>query len=824
MKLLTLSILFIITLQVFPQIPGQGGGNYNTSNMPKEGIITGLVSESISHDPMEFVNVVLFRVRDSAMVTGTITDATGKFTLKELPYGKFYLSINFIGYEKKLINDISLNPQNTMVDLGKINLDLAAENLEGVEIVGDKQRVVYQIDKKIVNVSQDIQSAGGTAVDVLENVPSVRVDIEGNVSLRGSSSFTVLIDGRPTVLESSDALQQLPANTIDHIEIITNPSVKYDPDGTAGIINVVMKKQTQKGFNGIVNASAGTKGKYSSDILLNYRIGKFNIFGGGDWRDMQFTNERTSENETYYIDTTNYRYTFSEGKMTRDSYGLKGGLDYYMTDNSLISFSGRYGSHGGGRSSLSKLHVYDIPGEEEGDEYSISDNVSDRGEDFYELNLNFQQKFNNKGHQLDVMAYYSEQWGDDWEEQKESAADSLWNVENDFYSYIRSDETSQSHEIVVKADYVLPLDKKGKVEAGYQSKFDFENEDYIFNDYDTITNEWIENDIYSNEFDFTRNIHSIYGIYSNQWKGFGYQLGLRGEYTYRNIQNKSSEDPSIVKRADPFPSAHISWQFDDKNQFMLSYSRRVDRVRGWYLDPFVSYMDPYNVRAGNPDLEDEFIDSYDLGYQRKFDGSYISLESYYRVTKNKISRIRILQDDGVMLNTFQNMNNDYSLGAELSSNVEVEKWLNIFASVDFYQYWLKGEIEGETVDQESFNWNARINANMKFKHDIRVQLSGNYQGPSVTAQGRTEGFFMSSLSARKDFFQRKLSITLSARDLLRTAKRELTTTGEGFYSYDYMKRESPVVMLSLSFRINDYKKTENREQNGENGNDEDFEM
>lgn len=822
MRLSLLILLLFVIPQIYPQEPGPGKGNGNPSTMPRDGMITGVVLESQSQQPMEFVNVVLYRMKDSVMVTGTITDASGKFTLKEVPYGRFYLIVNFIGYERKHIDQVMLNPQQKIADLGKISLALAAENLEGVEIIGDKQRVVYQIDKKVVNVSQDIQSAGGTAVDVLENVPSVRVDIEGNVSLRGSSSFTVLVDGRPTVLESSDALQQIPANTIDRIEIITNPSVKYDPDGTAGIINVVMKKQVQKGFNGIVNASVGTKDKYSSDLLLNYRIGKVNVFGGGDWSKRRFSSEGNSTDETYYTDTTNYRYTTSEGTMNRNAYGIRGGLDYYMTDNSLISFSGRYGSHSGGRNSISNLHIYDVPATTQ--TYTVSDNSSDRGEDFYELNANFQQKFNNIGHQLDVMAYYSSEWGDDWEEQKESYADSIWNVYDNFKSYIKTNETSYSNEFVLKADYVLPLDKKGKIEAGYQSKLDFENEDYIFNDFDTIQNEWVENDVYTNEFDFKRDIHSLYGIYSNQWKGFGYQLGLRGEYTYRNIKNVKSPDASVVERVDPFPSFHISWQIFEKDQFLLSYSRRVERVRGWFLDPFVSYMDPYNVRQGNPDLLDEFIDSYDLGYQRKFDGSYISLESYYRITRNKISRVKILQDDGVMLNTFQNMNNDYSLGGELSSNIEVTKWLNIFASVDFYQYWLKGEIEGESVDQSSFNWNTRLNANMKFKYDIRVQFSGNYQGPSVTAQGRSEGFFVSNLSARKDLFQRKLSITLSARDLFRTAKRESTTTGSGFYSYEYMRREAPVVMLTLSFRINDYKKTEQRQQNGENGGDDYEEM
>lgn len=376
----------------------------------------------------------------------------------------------------------------------------------------------------------------------------------------------------------------------------------------------------------------------------------------------------------------------------------------------------------------------------------------------------------------------------------------------------------------MKADYVLPLDQKTKFEAGYQSRFFNDLEDYVFLDYDTVSNAWIENELYTNEIDFRRNIHSAYSTFSSEWKGFGYQLGLRGEYSDRNVQNTRTGEEYPLSRFDAFPSVHLSKQFLENNQFLLSYSRRINRVRGRMLDPSVSYWDPYNMRKGNPNLKDEYIDSYDLGYQRKFNTSYLALEAYYRVTHNKITSIVTLQDDGIYLRTYDNLNKDYSLGTELSGNFDITRWLNLFASADLFYYRLKGMAEGAEVEQSSFDWDSKLTASFRLKYDIRLQLTASYDGPSVTLQGRDEGNFMSSFSARKDFFDRKLSVTLSARDLFRSAKYESTTSGKDFYTHSKMQRESPVIMLNLSYRINNYRQVQQRQENGEMNGGDDLEM
>jgi outer membrane receptor protein involved in Fe transport len=782
-----------------------GGGRPDMGNMPPEGVITGKVLEHSTNEPMEYANLVLMSKRDSSIVAGTVTDTDGKFRLEKVPYGKFYMLANFIGYNKTTISDIMITPKSKTVDLGVIYLDPSFTNIEGVEITADKERIEYKIDKKIVNVSQDLMGSGSSAIAVLENVPSVNVDIEGNVSLRGTTNFTVLIDGRPSVLTGSDALQQIPASSIDRIEIITNPSAKYDPDGTGGIINVILKKQKSPGINGIVNLSIGTKNKYRGDVLLNYRTKNFNIFGGLDGNYNQFGMKGKSEYESYFEDSVSYRNTEAKNKMTRSGYGIKAGIDYYLTDKSTLTFSGRYGGYSFDRDGTSSRHIYTNP--IGFDEYSQSKTLMDRGGNYYDLNMNYVVKFDDKGHQLEALAFYSNRTGDDTEEQKDYLTDSDWNINYDSVpETMRTTEDEVSDKIRLKLDYTKPIGKEGKIEAGYQSRMEFENEKFLFQNYNYLSDEWVENSLYSSEADFKDNIHAAYGIFSNTWKSFGYQLGLRGEYTDRVIDNEASPQVYTLNRFDLFPSAHVSKSFKNDHQLIASYSRRIERPGGRQLDPFPSYMDPYNIQQGNPELEPEYIDSYELNYQKRIKTSFVSVEGYYRVNTNKITRIRTLREDGVTVHTFQNLNKDYSLGTEVMGNVDIVKWFNVNASVNIFDYRLVGTVEGEDVDKNSTNWNGKLNITMKFKYDIRAQISGIYQGKSVTAQGTVEGFPMLNLALRKEFMNRKLSTTLSVRDLLMTAKREYTSSGAGFYSHDQFRRESPVLTLDISYTINNYKK------------------
>ncbi len=822
MKIIVAKAITIIFLSLTFTVSAQqhGGGGQGQSG-PPIGVVTGTIEEFGTGNLMEYANVVLFSVRDSAMVTGAISTMDGKFILEKVPFGRHYLVANFIGFTKKTIQDIRITPQKTAVDLGVIELHSSTEALQAVEITAQKQLVEYQIDKKVVNVSQDIMAQGGSAVTALENTPSVQVDIDGNVSLRGSSSFTVLIDGRPSILQGSDALQQIPASNIETIEIITNPSAKYDPDGVAGIINVVLKEKIDKGFSGVVNASIGSKNSTSIDFLLNYHYQKFNFFIGADYNNRRHEGERESRDETYRNDTTFFRNDIGSRNRGREGYGVRGGIEYFITNRTVISAEGRYGYYdfnGGGKS---HLHQFSFP--ETIDIFSSNISEMSRNGNYYNGKLSLQHKFDMKGHKIDMMLYYAQREGDNSDEQKEANTDAFFQPIEEEPSFIRTIEKNTSNNYRFNVDYVLPVSENGKIEAGYQMRIEDKNDIYILDDYHYITSEWVEDTMFSNSMDFRRDIHAVYGIYSDKWKSFGYQLGLRGEYTYREIKNARSTEGTLIDRWDLFPTVHLSKSFTNKNQLLASYTRRIDRPGGWYLDPFINYTDQFNYRKGNPALQPEYTDSYELGYQMWAWGAMFSLEGYYRVTTNKITRIRTLQADNTFMHTFENLNNDYSLGGELMVRFDPVKWLNLNVTANLYQYRLEGDVENQSVDAESLNWNSRLNAVVKLPYDLRLQLNGMYYGPSITAQGETKGFFMTSAAVRKDFFSKNLSATLSIRDIFSTGKHEFTSSGTGFSSYNYFNRKAPIFSFSLSWKINNYEKRVDR--NGtDNGNGAEIEM
>ncbi|MBN3034287.1 MAG: TonB-dependent receptor [Bacteroidales bacterium] len=797
---------------------GQNGPGQGT---PVTGVITGQVKDQSTGDPMEYASVVIFRGMDSTMVDGTVTGPDGRFIMEGIPPGRYFLVANFIGYDKTIVGDIRITPDQKVFDAGIMMLSPASTALRGVEVVADKDHVEYRIDKKIVNVSQDIVAVGGSAVSVLENVPSVSVDIEGNVSLRGSSSFQVLIDGKPSVIEGSDALQQIPASQIDHIEIITNPSAKYDPDGVGGIINVITKKQKQPGMNGVVNGSIATGNKYKLDVLLNQRMEKLNVFGGVDVNYRDFEMEGESEYRTDVNDTVTFQDSWRNGLMNRKGFEVKGGANYNISGRTDVSLTGSVGGYGFGRDMTSRRVICTDPFMPE--EYSKSVSGSERKGGFYRLDAGYSHRFNEEGRKIDALVFYSERTGGDTDFQEDYITNPDWTTAESIPESLRTSEDDSDRDLRIKADLVFPFGKEQKLEAGVQSHFMREHETYTFEDFDNSLGSWVENEMFSDASDFMRDIHAVYVIAGGESQSWGYQAGLRGEYTHRRIQNEKSAEPFVIDRLDLFPSVHLSRSFEKDYQVMASYSRRIERPRGWDLNPFPNYMDAYNIRIGNPGLEPEYIDSYELGIQKRYNGSFVSLEAYHRLNKNKITRIKTLQEDGTFLHTHLNLNRDYSTGAELMLNLFLSRQFQLNTSATVYDYRLEGSVEEEDVTRSSTNWNTRTNFTAKFRWDIRLQLTGIYEGPSATAQGDREGFFVFNAAVRKDLLNQKLNMTLSVQDLFATGKREMVSTGQGFYSYDHFRREAPVLTLNISYLINNYRKERETNSNGQ-GQQNDMEM
>ena len=392
----TYFIISILLILIFSTLKSYG--QHKKNNISKDGIITGKIIDADINKPIEYTNIVLYKVGDSSMVTGTISDSNGSFEIAELNYGQYYIEANFIGYHKKTVSNIRINPRKKIFNIGILKLKQASDNIDNIDIVADRVHVEYKIDKKIVNVSQDINAVSGSAVDVLENVPSVSVDIDGNVSLRGSSKFTVLIDGRPSVIQGADALEQIPASTIKNIEIITNPSAKYDPDGMAGILNIITKKNMLNGLSGIVNASIGNNNKYKTDMLLSYRTSKFTIFGGFDYNNFNSPGNLISEQEIYSTDTI--EHTNIKGDRNRNRYGhkIKFGIDYSIKRKTIISLSGNFGAGSHGGNSYSQITNWTNQMLDRN--YFLSDKIVVRGNNYYSVNMNLQHKFEKEGHEI----------------------------------------------------------------------------------------------------------------------------------------------------------------------------------------------------------------------------------------------------------------------------------------------------------------------------------------------------------------------------------------------------------------------------------------
>ncbi len=807
----TLNLIIISSIILFAQ-QGSGRGG----NMPQIGVLSGKVIDKSSNTPVEYASIILYSMRDSSLVSGTITNATGGFLLKDLPMGRFYLDIKFLGYDHLIKHNIKINPKQTTLNLGKILLNVSAEEIGEVSIVADRTQIQYKLDKKVINVGQDVSAAGGSAVDVLEKSPSIQTDIDGNVTLRGSSSFTVFIDGKPTVLDANDALQQIPASEIQNIELITNPSAKYDPDGVAGIINIVMKKNRTSGISGIVNASIGTNHKYKGDFLVNFRADKFNWFIGGNYRDYTFLGGNESVRETYLPTQTNYLNYSGTRDMIRGGDGIKTGIDINLSTNQSLSLSANIGTFEFVRASNSNYESWTNLDPTSISFYNSVNNFERTGPR-YSGNMTYQLNFSKPGHQIQAQVNYNNRGGSENESMDQDDVDINGNIIPNTKSSRRTTEEAEEAGFRTKIDYSLPLGQIRKLEAGYQSRLSNSASTYLYENFDIDNNSWVSDPNYSNDMEYLRQIHAVYSTYADEFAGFGIQAGIRGEYTYRDFNQITTNENFNLERFDFFPSLHISRKLGSSLEAQAGYSRRINRPRDRHLNPYPNFSDEFSVSQGNPMLEPEYTNSFELNFIKRMGHSSLSFETYYRASTNIMTRVQTLLPDGRLLRTWDNLNSDNSLGAELMANVSVSKAISIMASTNAYRYSLEGTISDEEVVANSFNVDGRVNATLKLKSKTRFQVNGFYRGPSATAQGTREAFLFMNVAARQSLFNDKLNLTLSVRDPFSTMHHKFTSETEEFYSSVDFNREAQVVQFSISYKINNYK---SKRQKGENGGQE----
>ena len=767
------------------------------------GIISGKVLDTDSKEPIEYANVIVYNPADSSQITGGITNNKGIFSLHGIPNGKFYVDVQFVGYEKKRIKNVTIQPAGQNIELGNIYIQVSAVSLQNVIVEGERNPVSFQIDRKVVDVSKMPTSISGNAADVLENVPSVTTDIDGNVSLRGSSNFTVLIDGRPSVMDAQDALQQIPASSIATIEIITNPSAKFDPEGSAGIVNIKLKKEKNLGLSGIANANAGANDKYGGDFLFEYKTPGYNYNFGIDF-NRRFSPGNGLENKDFEIgNDISHLNSRGSREWGRISFGVRGGVDFNLGESDLLSMSGRFGTRDHRNNQTSNY----IQWSEQDPQkiYYLNNNNGSRSGSYFAFNTDYTKKFNQDGNQLASEFFVSHNTSD------ESS------ISSSVQGAIQTDgkkttETGPRTHLRGKIDYTLPLGENSKFEAGTQGETRLENDSNGLYDFDPTSNSYDFQGIYSHSIKSTNSNLAIYSIYSDGWNNLSYQAGIRTELTYRTIELTDNEEKYSINRWDFFPSIHSSYKFSNVTQLMGSYTRRINRPRGWNLEPFLTWWDPNNVRKGNPDLQPEFIDSYEFGFQTLFGEITFNNDLYYRINHNRIDWVRSAYAENVTLNTFANVGTDYSLGTEFMITFDpIVKLWNVNLMGDVYDYRIKGIINNIPYERKSFNWNIRFNNGFNISKTTQFQINVRYNSPSVSSQGRYEGFFRTDASVKQDLFDKSISLTLQARDLFKTGKREFTSEGADFYSYTYYTREAPMLMLNMRFNFNNYK--EKQQQN-----------
>ncbi|TYQ00187.1 outer membrane receptor protein involved in Fe transport [Tenacibaculum adriaticum] len=785
-------------------------GYTNTIDAQTEGKITGKVFDHATNNPIEYATIGVFYSSDKSLATGTITDEKGDFTIPNLKIDTYYFEVSFIGYKTQIIENVSIK-NATPLDLGTIYLEVDAAQLDEVVINAESRSIDYQIDKKVISVNKELSSASMTAVEVLENTPSIRVDIDGNVLLRGSSGFRVLIDGKPTVLEPSDALKQMPASLIKNIEIITNPSSKYVPDGTGGIINIITKKNRSIGTSSLANLRVGSFGTYGADVLLNYRKGKSNFYISGDYGKRYNRNEYNSERRTILNDTITTISSRGKAEDIDGGWSIRSGWDWDISDNDVFSISARLGD-------------WQTEGDSEANYITsqnpittiLNENTTgywDRGGLFFNITSNYEHQFSEEGEELAFQINYNTR---DVDEQTTSF---LYNENNTIINGSRITEVGPTGIWDIRLDYTKPFGEDYILELGSQVRLGTGNDDIMIYEYDDTLNELTLQPERNNDIDYSRDIFSLYSVFKGRYKGLGYQAGLRGEYTNRDIGSSTVATSTTVDRFDLFPSVHLSYDISDDNQIMTNYSRRINRPRSWFFEPFVTWTDLFNVRQGNPSILPEYIDSFELNFIKNWEKRRMSVETYYRVTHNKINRITSVYQEGVLLSTLENVGTDYALGIEAMYNIKPTNWWEMNLTGNTYNYKIEGQLSNsnESFENTSFNWSSRMSNTFSVFKSTKLQVDGNYNSQTVTSQGEEEDYYTINLGIRSDFLDNKLSLSAQVRDVFATNRRTSIVENPTLYNYHSQLSNAPNVSLTLSYKFNNYKVKEEEE-----GIDDDF--
>jgi outer membrane receptor protein involved in Fe transport len=650
----------------------------------------------------------------------------------------------------------------------------------------------------------------------MQNIPSVSVDADGNVSLRGSDNITILVDGKPTGLaeiSSGDLLQQIPASSIESVEIITNPSVRYDPEGTSGIINIVLKKRSLQGMNGMVSFTAGTGDRYNTSVNLNYRKDKFNVFAGYDNRLGRFNSTGVTERNTFNSEVSTLLLQNQTMVNKRNMHNLNSGIDYMLNDFNTLSFNFQMRRMSFGNEGDNRSYTFDQDFDTLRNFNRFSE--SERNIRSNNYTISYKRTFPVKGKELTADFIVNDNKMSGLQDIVQAEFNSGFNPSQPSLQQSSSNNTNMMY--VAQANFATPFGNGSRIETGFKSTIKNLTMRNDLSDYNYDSIRWILNSSGINNFDYFEQIHAVYGIYSSTYKKLKYQAGLRAEQLISESEIIQANDKFDLSYLSLFPSVHVVYELTKTQQMSVSYSRRIRRPDNRQLNPYVDYSDSLNIRYGNPKLQPEFVNSYELGWSNFWGKNSVNATLFYRQTIGVINHITRLEAEGVTSTTYENLNNGKSYGVELIGNREFAKWMKSNLNVSFFRSEIDGSESLGIEGSESYEWMAKLNLNFPIRKDLNLSIAGNYNSPRVMAQGKMEEVYFADVAVRYDFMKNKASLSFRVSDVFDSRRFVGETWGEGFNIKTDRKRDSRVAYLGFSYRINNYNRQRERDRNNQNG-------
>jgi outer membrane receptor protein involved in Fe transport len=770
-----------------------------TGSAYAQALISGQVVDAESGSPLEFTTLSVLQGPDSTLVTGGYTDEAGYFNLAVQP-GTYLLKIQFVSYESKFVDNVTVSAAGK--DMGKIKLAQADALLEEVVVEGKAEQMVLELDKRVFNVAQDLSNTGRNASEILDNLPSVTVDVDGNVSLRGSGNVRILVDGKPSGLigiGDTDGLRTLQGDVIERVEVVTNPSARYDAEGSAGIINIVLKKKKNAGLNGSFTANAGFPENYGASVNLNYRQSWVNFFVnyGINYRN---TPGRGSSYQEFNLADTSF-ITRRENDRVRGglSNNVRVGTDFIINDYNTITASLLYNTST--QNNNTDTWYRDFTSADELFRRTLRTDRELEDEQNFEYEIYYKRTYEQKGRELSATVQFRE--SGEVEDADQNEFEGFEELESSLTQRSLNDENERQW--LIQADYVHPFATNAKFEIGVRNTLRNIDNAFMVEELNQETNDWAMLPNFTNTFDYDEYIYAGYTILSNKTGKWSYQGGLRVEATDIGIYLLETNERSEKNYVNFFPSVFVTYAFSKENQLQSSYSRRINRPRFRSLNPFFSFTDARNIRTGNPDLDPEFTDSYELGWLHNYSSGNIYFGAYYRFTDQVVARVARVEEDGITYSRPENLSTENSFGFELNGSKDLTDWWNINGNLNFFRSITEGEAYGQDLSADTYAVSARFNSKWDIPNIFEIQLNGFYRGPQETPQGRSLAYYSFDLGATRDILNKKGTLAFNVRDLFNTRVFRFEAFGDTFYQNTDFQWAVRQVTLSFTYRLNQKK-------------------